>query len=72
MARSEGQELVWGTDGVPSMPKALDVPGATMIDMEGFVFTPFGLRVNMTDVDREELLRSGYGPGRSSRVVHDG
>lgn len=71
MARTQQQELLWGTDGIVSLPKALETPHANMIDMSGFVMTPTGLRLNITDVDREELLRSGYGPRKSDGPVYE-
>jgi hypothetical protein len=33
-----------------------------MADMEGFCFTPDGLRVNISHADREDILSRGYGP----------
>lgn len=53
----------WGTDGVLSMPEAMESSDTAMVDMEGFCFTPLGLRVNITAAEREEIIASGYGPG---------
>lgn len=53
----------WGTDGVASMPKALPTTDTALVDFEGFCFTPDGIRVNLTEAEREDLLLSGYRPG---------
>jgi len=55
------QLSTWGTDGQVSLPQPLETTDTDMADMEGFCFTPLGLRVNLSAVDREELLGSGYG-----------
>lgn len=52
----------WGTDGVVSLPQPLVTTDTDLADMEGFCFTPLGLRVNLSLTDHEELLGSGYGP----------
>jgi hypothetical protein len=54
--------IAWGSDGVISMPQALDTTDTAMADMEGFCFTPDGLRVNISHADREDILSRGYGP----------
>lgn len=56
------KHVAWGSDGVISMPQALDTTDTAMADMEGFCFTPDGIRVNVSHADREELLAQGYGP----------
>lgn len=52
----------WGTDGVISMPVALESTGVEMADMEGFCFTPDGIRINVSLAEREDTLAHGYGP----------
>lgn len=52
----------WGTDGVVSLPQPMPTTDTAMVDMEGFCFTPNGLRVNISRVDHEELLGQGYSP----------
>lgn len=54
--------IPWGTDGVVSLPKALDTTDADTVDMEGFVFGPDGLAVNISHAEREDILAQGYGP----------
>lgn len=62
------REQIWGSDTFISLPQPLEDTNVEMIDMQGFCFTPQGLRVNASNVDRDELLMSGYGPrsGESS------
>ncbi len=55
-------DSVWGTNGVPSLPQAIDNDQVRRVDMQGFCFTPYGLRVNLSEVDREELFLSAYRP----------
>ena len=52
----------WGTDGVVSMPKALDTTDLEMADMQGFCFTPDGLRINVSRAEREDLIASAFSP----------
>jgi hypothetical protein len=52
----------WGSDGKISMPVPIENPDVAMADFEGFCFTPDGIRVNLTSADRDELIRSGFGP----------
>lgn len=54
--------MPWGTDGVVSLPKALESTDTRMIDFEGFCFTPDGIRINITRSEREDLLLSAYRP----------
>lgn len=68
MKRQESS--IWGTDGVVSLPAARD-PNTEMVDMEGFCFTPQGLRVNMTEIDREEFVFSGYSPVRETGETYE-
>lgn len=60
--RERKQVETWGTDGVLSIPQPLESTEVEMIDFDGFCFTPFGIRVNMTRADQEQFLRQGYGP----------
>ena len=57
----------WGTDGVVSLPEALPTTDTAIADMEGFCFTPDGIRVNISRTEREELLASAFRPERSDR-----
>lgn len=52
----------WGADAPISLPKPLESTEVEMVDFEGFCFTPDGIRVNLTEVDREVMLGSGFGP----------
>lgn len=56
-------ETPWGTDGVVSLPEALETTETSLIDFEGFCFTPDGIRVNLTRAEREDLLLSAFRPG---------
>lgn len=56
------RDLSWGTDGVVSMPQSLDTTDTEMADFEGFCFTPDGIRVNISNAEREDVLVQGYGP----------
>lgn len=56
------QDIAWGTDGVISMPTPVDTTDTAMADMEGFCFTPDGLRINISAAEREDILSHGYGP----------
>lgn len=58
----------WGTDGVISMPQPLDTTDTAMVDMEGFCFTPDGLRVNVSRAEREDVIASAFKPERSGHV----
>lgn len=62
---------VWGTDGSISVPKPLTTTHTEMIDMDGFCFTPEGLRVNLSHADYEDLLRQGYGPSPLAERPHE-
>lgn len=59
------QGISWGTDGVISMPEPLDTTDVEMADMEGFCFTPDGIRINVSRAEREDTISHGYGPGGS-------
>lgn len=52
----------WGTDGVVSLPQALETTDTALVDFEGFCFTPDGIRVNLTRAEREDLLLSAFRP----------
>jgi hypothetical protein len=60
-------EAMWGTDGVISMPQPLDTTDTALVDMEGFCFTPDGLRINISHAEREDIIAHGYGPQGESR-----
>lgn len=61
MAASE--DPPWGADVPISMPVPRQDDGGVEVPMSGFVFTALGLRHDLSEVDREELLSRGYGPG---------
>lgn len=65
------EKEIWGTDGVVSMPVPMETTDTEMVDMQGFCFTPQGLRINLSVVEREELLQTGYGPSRRPGVTHE-
>ncbi len=54
----------WGASAPFSLPKPREDGDMVEVDMEGFVFTPTGLRVNMTQVDRDEIVAASYRPQR--------
>lgn len=54
----------WGTNGPMSLPKALDSTDVSMVDFEGFCFTPDGLRLNLSKAEREDLLANTFKPDR--------
>lgn len=56
------EKITWGTDGKISLPKPLETTYVEMVDMEGFCFTPDGLRANFTVSERDDLITQGYGP----------
>jgi hypothetical protein len=62
---SDGQHP-WGTDGVVSLPQPLETTDTALIDMQGFAFTPDGIRVNISRAEREDLIRSAFRPTRRS------
>lgn len=66
------EETVWGTDGVPSFPVAKKDNSARQIDMQGFCFTPDGIRIDITEIEREEFLSQGWGPVPRGEVLEDG
>ena len=60
---------IWGASAPVSLPKPRE-DDTELVDMDGFVFTPQGLRVDMTSVDRDEIIASAYHPpygGREGR-----
>lgn len=59
-------EVPWGTDGVVSMPQPLPSTDIEMVDMEGFAFTPDGIRINVSRAEREDLLNSAFRPQRKT------
>lgn len=61
-------DIAWGTDGVISMPHALDTTDTEIIDMGGFCFTPGGLRINISAAEREDVILSGYRPQRTNHA----
>lgn len=61
--RDDGRPgIAWGTDGVISMPEPLESTEVEVVDMEGFCFTPDGLKINVSKAEREDILAHGYGP----------
>lgn len=52
----------WGSDGQISLPQPMENSDVEMADFEGFCFTPDGIRINLTSVDRETILADGYAP----------
>ena len=61
MKRRTSADPIWGTDGAVSMPKPYD-PDTAKVSMGGFVFTPQGIRVDVTDAEHQEVLASAYSP----------
>jgi hypothetical protein len=57
------RDNIWGADVPVSLPEPLESTEATKIPMDGFCFTADGLRVDITEAEREQLVASGYGPG---------
>lgn len=60
----EASVSLWGCDVAVSMPQPLDtsdVEGA-QVDFGGFGFTGNGLVHNLSAVDREALIASGFAP----------
>lgn len=62
---------VWGADAPVSLPQPLETADTEMADFDGFCFTPLGMRVNLTAVDREALIGDGYGPTAGGRTLSD-
>lgn len=52
----------WGSDAPVSLPQALDSTDVQMADMEGFCFTPDGLRVNISVAEREDIIAQSHRP----------
>ena len=60
------EPIPWGADGPISLPlpKEDASPDAWEVPVGGgFVFTPGGLRHDLTETDREALYRAPYSPG---------
>lgn len=55
-------QLPWGSDGVVSLPQALETTDTEMVDFGGFCFTPDGIRINVSRAEREDIIAQGYGP----------
>jgi hypothetical protein len=53
---------MWGTDGVVSMPQPVTTTDTESVDMEGFVFTPDGLKINISRSEREDIIASAFRP----------
>jgi hypothetical protein len=53
----------WGADVPVSMPQPAPTDAGAVVPMGGMAFTAAGLVHDLTEVDREELLSRGYGPG---------
>lgn len=60
--RKQAQGSVWGADDAVSMPQPLRTTDTSMADMEGFCFTPDGIRINLSAAEREGVIAQGYGP----------
>ncbi len=52
----------WGADTAISMPQPDGRDPGQRVEFGGLAFTPLGIVHDLTDVDLEELLASGYGP----------
>lgn len=53
---------IWGSDGPVSLPQPLPTTDTDMAEMDGFCFTPDGLRPRLSLADREELLANAFRP----------
>lgn len=56
------RNIRWGSSAPISMPQALPTTDTAMADMEGFCFTPDGLRINISISEREDIIAQGFGP----------
>lgn len=61
-------DISWGTDGVISLPQAMESTNTEMADMGGFCFTPNGIRINISVAEREDVILAGYRPQRGQDV----
>jgi hypothetical protein len=52
----------WGADTAISMPLTIDADPGQKVEFGGLAFLASGLVHDLTEVDREELLGTGYGP----------
>lgn len=60
---SAAQDPPWGADVPISMPEPSPLDAGTAVPMGGMAFTAAGLFHDLTEIDREELLARGFGPG---------
>lgn len=60
--KPEAKPSRWGSDAPISMPAALDSTDTAIAHMEGFCFTPDGIRIDISAAEREGVLMQGYGP----------
>jgi len=60
--KPEPKPTRWGSDSPVSMPQALDTTETAIAHMEGFCFTPDGIRLDISSAEREGVLMQGYGP----------
>lgn len=52
----------WGADTAISMPQTISPDPGQRVEFGGLSFVATGLVHDLTEVDREELLDTGYGP----------
>lgn len=58
-----GEEVPWGTDGPISLPNPKEDIDANAADVGGgFIFTPSGMRYDLTKIDRDALYSAPYAP----------
>lgn len=56
------EQSMWGSDVVPSLPVTLEEADGERVSLGGFCFTPLGIRVDMTETERDELLAQAFKP----------
>jgi hypothetical protein len=61
------EQTPWVSDAVPSLPEPLDEADGQRVAMGGFCFTPLGLRIDINDVQREDLLAKAFKPPEGFR-----
>lgn len=44
------------------MPQPVTTTDTESVDMEGFVFTPDGLKINISRSEREDIIASAFRP----------